>query len=143
VIILFSIQSLSVFSVMTLITFKTVSIFQTLSETLKRKWADQLWLSHIKSQFTKTRLVTRDFSQAYNVDYENIFILIIKFDTLQVFLVIIALKNLKCHSVNVNNIFMKFFLKKTIYITFFSEINIASDCVLHILHNLYDLKQIT
>ncbi len=45
----------------------------------------------------KTKLVTKDFSQTYNVDYKNIFILTIKFNTLQVFLTIVALKNLECH----------------------------------------------
>jgi len=89
----------------------------------------------------KTRFVTRGFSQTYNVDYKNIFILIIKFNILWVFLTIVALKNLECHQVNVNNIFMKFFLKKTIYIILSSKVNIASNCVLHILCSLYDLKQ--
>ncbi len=87
--------------------------------------------------------MARGFSQTYNVDYKNIFALTVKFNTLQVFLTIIALKNLECHQVNVNNIFMKFFLKKTIYITSFSKVNVASNCVLHILHSLYDLKQVT
>ena len=91
----------------------------------------------------KARLVTRDFSQTYSVDYKNIFALIIKFNTLWVFLTIVALKNLECHQVNVNNIFTEFFLKKTIYITFFSEINVTSNYVLHILCSLYDLKQVT
>ncbi len=91
----------------------------------------------------KTRLVTRDFSQTYNVDYKNIFILTIKFNILQVFLTIVALKNLECHQVNVNNIFTEFFLKKTIYMTSFSEVNIASSYVLHILCSLYGLKQVT
>jgi len=45
----------------------------------------------------KTRLVTRDFSQIYSVDYKNIFALTVKFNTLQVFLTIIVFKNLKCH----------------------------------------------
>ncbi len=45
----------------------------------------------------KTRLVARDFSQTYSVDYKNIFALTIKFNTLWVFLTIIALKNLECH----------------------------------------------
>ncbi len=88
----------------------------------------------------KTRLVARDFSQIYSVDYKNIFVFTIKFNTLQVFLTIIALKNLECHQVNVNNIFTKFFLKKTIYIALSSEVNVAFNCVLHILHSLYDLK---
>ncbi len=91
----------------------------------------------------KTRLMIRDFSQTYSVDYENIFILTVKFNILWVFLTIVALKNLKCHQVNINNVFMKFFLKKTIYITFFSKINIASNCILYILHSLYNLKQVT
>jgi len=58
--------------------------------------------------------VTRDFSQTYSVDYKNIFVLTIKFNILQVFLTIVALKNLECHQVNVNNVFTEFFLKKTI-----------------------------
>ena len=45
----------------------------------------------------KIRLVTRGFSQTYSVDYKNIFILIIKFNILQVFLTIVALKNQECH----------------------------------------------
>ncbi len=45
----------------------------------------------------KARLVARDFSQTYDVDYENIFTFIVKFNTLWVFLTIVALKNLKCH----------------------------------------------
>jgi len=62
---------------------------------------------------------------------------------LWVFLTIIILKNLECHQVNVNNIFMKFFLKKTIYIALSSEVNVTSNYILHILHSLYDLKQVT
>jgi len=91
----------------------------------------------------KARLVIRDFLQTYNVNYKNIFVLTVKFNTLWVFLTIVALKNLECHQVNVNKVFTEFFLKKTIYITFFSEVNIASNCVLCILHSLYDLKQVT
>jgi len=91
----------------------------------------------------KARLVTKDFSQTYSVDYKNIFIFIIKFNILWVFLTIVALKNLECHQVNVNNIFTEFFLKKTIYMTLSSEVNVASNYVLHILHSLYGLKQVT
>jgi len=90
----------------------------------------------------KARLVTRDFSQTYDVDYENIFVLTVKFNTLWVFLAIITLKNLECHQVNVNNVFTEFFLKKTIYMTSSSEVNIASNCVLCILCSLYGLKQV-
>jgi len=62
------------------------------------KWVFKLKLNinRFLNKF-KIRLVTRDFSQTYSVDYKNIFILIIKFNTLQVFLTIIVLKNLKYH----------------------------------------------
>ncbi len=45
----------------------------------------------------KTRLIIRDFFQIHEVDYENTFMSIIKFDTLQVFLIIATMKNLELH----------------------------------------------
>ena len=43
----------------------------------------------------KARLITKDFTQAFEINYKNIFILIVKFDILRVFFVIVMLKNLK------------------------------------------------
>jgi len=43
----------------------------------------------------KARLIAKDFMQVFEIDYKNIFALIIKFDILRVFLVIVMLKNLK------------------------------------------------
>lgn len=54
----------------------------------------------------KARLVARDFSQMFEVDYTDTFAPTVKFDTLRLFLVIVALENLKCHQVNVNNVFI-------------------------------------
>ncbi len=45
----------------------------------------------------KTRLIVKNFFQIHEVDYENTFASIIKFDTLQVFLVIVTMKNLKLY----------------------------------------------
>jgi len=45
----------------------------------------------------RAKLVTRDFIQAFNINYKDIFISTIKFDTLRVFLIIIMLKDLKCY----------------------------------------------
>ncbi len=59
----------------------------------------------------------REFLQMYNINYEDIFTSIMKFNILCVFLILIALKDLECHQINVNNVFTKSFLKKTIYIT--------------------------
>ena len=91
----------------------------------------------------KARVVAREFSQMHDINYEDIFASTVKFDTLCMFLVLIALENLKCHQVNVNNAFTESFLKKTIYMTPPSDVDMTSDCALHILCSLYDLKQTT
>ncbi len=54
---------------------------------------------HVDNSFNKlkTRLVIRDFFQIHEVDYENTFASIIKFDTLQVFLAIATMKDLELH----------------------------------------------
>jgi len=77
----------------------------------------------------------------YNIDYKDIFTLIIKFNTLCIFLILVALKDLKYHQINVNNIFTESFLKKTIYITLSLKVITIFNYILHILCSLYDLKQ--
>jgi len=56
--------------------------------------------------------VIREFLQIYSIDYKDIFILIMKFNTLCVFLTLVALKDLKYHQINVNNVFIEFILKR-------------------------------
>ncbi len=77
----------------------------------------------------------------YSINYKDIFALTVKFNTLCIFLILVALKDLECHQINVNNVFTESFLKKTIYITSFLKIITISNCVLCILCSLYDLKQ--
>ena len=89
----------------------------------------------------KARVVARDFSQMHSIDYENIFASTVKFNTLHIFLALVALENLKCHQMDVNNAFTESFLKKTIYMTSPSDVEVASDCALHIMWSLYELKQ--
>ena len=81
----------------------------------------------------KTRVVARGFSQMHSIDYEDIFAPTVKFDTLHVFLTLVALENLKCHQVNVNNAFTEFFLKKTIYMTSPPDVEVALSCALCIM----------
>ena len=64
----------------------------------------------------KARLVARDFSQIYGMDFTDTFAPTIKFDTLRLFLVIIALENLECYQVDVNNTFTESFPNEVIYI---------------------------
>ena len=91
----------------------------------------------------KARVVTREFSQMHSINYEDIFAPTVKFDTLCVFLALVALENLKCHQVNVNNAFTESFLKKTIYMAPPPDVDVTSNHALHILCSLYDLKQTT
>jgi len=83
----------------------------------------------------------KKFLQMYSINYKDIFALIVKFNILYVFLILVALKDLKYHQINVNNVFIKSFLKKTIYITSSFKVTIIFNCTLCILHSLYDLKQ--
>ena len=81
----------------------------------------------------KARVVARGFSQMHSIDYEDIFAPTVKFDTLHIFLTLVALENLKCHQVDVNNAFTEFFLKKTIYMTPSPDVEVALSCALHIM----------
>ncbi len=98
---------------------------------------------HVDDSFDKlkTRLVVRDFSQIHEVDYENTFTSIIKFDTLRVFLAIATMKDLELHQVDVNNAFTESFLKEIIYMFSSSEVKVKPDCILKVLRSLYDFKQ--
>ena len=75
----------------------------------------------------KARVVAREFSQMHDINYEDTFAPTVKFDTLCVFLALVALKDLKCHQVDVNNAFTEFFLKKTIYMAPPSGVDVTSD----------------
>ena len=81
----------------------------------------------------KARVVARGFSQMHSIDYEDIFAPTVKFDTLHIFLTLVALENLKCHQVNVNNAFTESFLKETIYMTPPPDVEVALSCALHIM----------
>ncbi len=82
----------------------------------------------------------REFLQMYSINYKDIFTLIMKFNTLCVFLILVALKDSEYHQINVNNVFTESLLKKTIYIILSFKIITISNCILCILHSLYDLK---
>ena len=88
----------------------------------------------------KARFVIKEFSQMYNIDYTNIFASIVKFDILRLFLIIVTLKNLKYHQMNVNNVFIESFLKKMIYMKSSSNVKLFSNQTFFIRRNLYDLK---
>ena len=89
----------------------------------------------------KIKLVARNFSQIYEIDYTNIFVSIVKFDTFRLFFVIVALKNFECHQMNINNVFTKSFLKKIIYMKSSFDVNLFFEQTFLIRRNFYELKQ--
>ena len=56
-------------------------------------------------------------------------------------MVLVALEDLECHQVDVNNVFTESFLREIIYMTSSFKVKIIQEQVLHILHSLYSLKQ--
>ena len=64
----------------------------------------------------KARLVARGFSQAYSIDYTEIFALIVRIDTFRIFMAIIAKYNLETAQFNIKNTFTKAELKEYIYL---------------------------
>lgn len=89
----------------------------------------------------KARLVARGFSEVYGIDYQDTFAPTGKFDTLRLFLAIVALEDLKCHQVDVNNAFTESLLKENIYIAPPPGLRLALGRKLRILRRLYGLKQ--
>ena len=89
----------------------------------------------------KARLVARGFSQVWGVDYTDTFAPTFKFDTLRLFLIIVALEDLECHQVDVNNAFTESFLKEKIYMRAPPGVTLAPGEVLQIRRSLYGLKQ--
>ncbi len=45
----------------------------------------------------KAKLIAKDFTQIFKINYKNTFISIVKFNILQVFFIIIMLENLECY----------------------------------------------
>ena len=111
---------------------------------MTNKWVFKVKL-HDNDMFEKfkVKIVVKKFSQMYDIDYTNIFASIVKFDTFRLFLIIVTLENLKCHQVNVNNVFTKSFLQKIIYMTSSSNVDLSLEQTLFIRRNLYELRQTT
>ena len=89
----------------------------------------------------KARLVARGFSQVCGVDYSETFAPTAKFDTLRLFLAIVALEDLECHQIDVNNAFTESWLAEKIYMAPPPGVNLQPGQALLIKKSLYGLKQ--
>ena len=89
----------------------------------------------------KARLVARGFSQVQGIDFEQTFAPTVKFDSLRLFLAIVAVRNIDCHQVDVNNAFTESVLKEKIFIAAPEGVDCPRGKVLRVLRSLYSLKQ--
>jgi hypothetical protein len=89
----------------------------------------------------KARLVARGFLQKYSVDFEDTFALTVRFDTLRLFFAIIAMHDLECHQVDVNNAFTESYLREDIYMKLLLGVTVKPGQVFKVLRSLYGLKQ--
>ena len=64
----------------------------------------------------KARLIAREFSQIYDIDYDETFAFTVRINTLRAVLALIAIKNLETEQVDINNVFIESTLKHLIYI---------------------------
>jgi hypothetical protein len=64
-----------------------------------------------------------------------------RIDSLRVLLAIMAVKDLECHQVNVNNAFTKLINSEVIYILPSDSISTLKRIALYIIKSLYGLKQ--
>ena len=89
----------------------------------------------------KARLVARGFSQVQGVDFNQTFVPTVKFDSLRLFLAIVAVRNMECHQVDVNNAFTESILKEKIFMAAPEGVDCPKEKVLRVLRSLYSLKQ--
>jgi Reverse transcriptase (RNA-dependent DNA polymerase) len=89
----------------------------------------------------KARLVARGFSQRQGIDYEDTFAPTMRMDSLRVLLAIVAIEDLECHQVDVNNAFTESKMNETIYMTPPEGVKIPRGTALRVLKSLYGLKQ--
>ena len=106
----------------------------------KQVFIVKLQANSIVEQF-KARLVVRGFLQVYREDYTKTFALTVYIDTLQIFLAIVAAKDLECHQYNIKNIFTKSKLQEKIYLSKLEGVLVCPRYVLQTLQSLYSLKQ--
>jgi hypothetical protein len=114
-----------------------------------RKLVSCKWVFKIKQgangevERYKARLVARDFTQTYGVDYNETFVLVTKFTSIRCILALPALEDMEIHQMDVKTAFLKGELEEEIYMEqpqgFVHQGGEHLVCKLH--KSLYGLKQ--
>jgi hypothetical protein len=89
----------------------------------------------------KAQLVARGFTQQFELDYEDTFALVIRFDLLRILLALAARFQWKIHLMDAQNAYLGSELDKMIYIEIPESIKHLPSQVCKLLKSLYGLKQ--
>ena len=84
--------------------------------------------------------MAKGFTQIYEIDYSDIYILILGADTLRLLLVIMTIKDIKAYQVNINNAFIELVFYNIIYIYLSKELKVPDGHVFLVVKSLYDFK---
>jgi len=91
----------------------------------------------------KIRLITRGFSQIYDIDYLDIYASIVKLASIRIFLAIAAIYGLEIHQMDIVTTFLAGDLEEEIFMKQsegFEVGNKEDDLVCRFRRSLYDLK---
>ena len=106
-------------------------------------------LKHKKNEIArivrlKTRLMIREFSQIYEIDYLNIYASMIKLTSIRILLAITVIYELKIHQMNIVTAFLTGELKEEIFMKQSEEFEVGimkNDLICRFRRSFYDLKQ--
>ena len=96
-----------------------------------------------QSEHFKARLVARDFTQQFDVDYEDIFASVIHFESLWILFVIAVREKMFIHMMNAQNVYLNSDLDKKVYMKIPKDVENAgnSRLICLLLKSIYELKQ--
>ena len=89
----------------------------------------------------KTRLVTKDFTQEYGVDYEKTFTSVARISFVHALLTVAAASKWNLFQMYIKNAFLNWDLSKEVYMQPPPDLSVESNKICHLRHALYGLKQ--
>ena len=105
------------------------------------------WIYKIKTCFDrsiacyKTRLVTKGFTQEYEIDYEETFTLVARISFVRALLAVAAANKWGLFQMYVKNTFLNWDLSKEVYMQRSPGLSVELNKSCHLRHALYGLKQ--
>ena len=122
-------------------------IWELIKRSFERVVITERWMFKLKYNVNdcifryKARWVIHEYKKKKNVDYNFIWIEIIKSTSFRILFALVAKRRLHAKQMNIVTIFLYDFLNENVYVTQFEEFVENSTFVCHLIKILYDLKQ--